>query len=562
MGRTYFLPIGPVGYGPLHSIPKRYRMSLCRRLFGMMVCLSLFCGVLFAQESPPDGAQAQIVATLNADNSLKAVVELLPPAGRRPLLSLMIRRSQQPRDITVDALQSHGASPVTYELVRQGPFWILHWPAMAETGLKYRIGFVIPRPVEPGPGGDLLNWDVVSAAHDFSFRSIQTTLALPGGPESIKGVPVLHTAAHTLRVQTVANGLALEAADLPPRSYLKLELHLKPGTVAHAFDLGLFMVTTGGPVMQVGLPILALLGLSLLFWLRGRDPQLQATDPAAPSAPETLPEIAGTVVDEYTDGRDIVAAAVDLARQGFIRFIFTPATGATPSSVTVKELKSFDGLPFWRRALAQLLTRQPDPGNPVALSVENRLPRQDVLALQADIQKEASREGFFRSTPAVERRNYRVVGLSLLAAGLLVVCVDPQVQWLFQCGSGLLLAGLPFFLFAPLMPQRTVRGAGEKARILAYRQSLVRLDPAGMELDTIQSTFEEGLAYAIALRYRKEWIARFAEVGAPSPQWFHLSGAPADGDPGTLREVSGPLIKTLSILSLSFGDAPLEGAGG
>jgi hypothetical protein len=349
-------------------------------------------------------------------------------------------------------------------------------------------------------------------------------------------------------------------------------------------------------------------GLAFVFWTRGRDPVVSAVwEGAAAALPEEegwTPETAGVVADESADHRDVIAAALDLAREGFLVFSYTPARGGTPASLRVNGAKPFDALPPTRRKIAEFLSG----GD--AVTAEAGLPAQSVGVLQDALYEEASASGCFRMNPARERWYYYSAGAVLSAAGftlavyggtklavsagaaalwflpvlavlgalrakcpcaqkglaalagVLLVLAAASIQpylgtggldWCAMGGLGLVFSSLFFFLFAPLMPQRTAKGSAMKSQLLAFDAWLGGAAP-GAGGRPVQEEFERMLPYAVVFRRKKEWVNRAAAAGAQVPAWWTPAGA--------LSENKELFLESLSLLSSAVGEPPEPGGGG
>ena len=101
------------------------------------------------------------------------------------------------------------------------------------------------------------------------------------------------------------------------------------------FPHGLLPITTPawqeqmqrGDALNLGLIVLSLftliagpLGVLLLWYTRGRDPELTTVVPTYISEPpdELPPAVVGTLLDEQADMQDIVSTQLDLARRGYM----------------------------------------------------------------------------------------------------------------------------------------------------------------------------------------------------------------------------------------------------
>ncbi|MBC7320258.1 DUF2207 domain-containing protein, partial [bacterium] len=101
-------------------------------------------------------------------------------------------------------------------------------------------------------------------------------------------------------------------------------------TIAVGWPAGLIKIQTGppwwkNPWLYVGIYIPSLLAfLYWLWWNKGRDIGERGVIQVQYEPPQDMtPLEAGTLIDEKTDTRDIVAEIIDLARRGYIKIIET-----------------------------------------------------------------------------------------------------------------------------------------------------------------------------------------------------------------------------------------------
>jgi hypothetical protein len=327
---------------------------------------------------------------------------------------------------------------------------------------------------------------------------------------------------------------------------------------------------------------------------------------AGPSGVEgILPEVAGTVADEYVDSRDLAAAVLDMAKDGYLRLEYAPAREGEAGGLSVLEVKPSEGLPPHRKALVDLLISPDGDGG-----------RGEGARVLDAVYAEAAGQGFFRKDPSVERRAYIISGTVMLSLAILLLAAgsapvrfflgavagfgvpfflarwamrsecpclrwglgaavflaaavgivllqpfigDGGVSWLAKLGVGMMFCGFFFFAFSSAMPQRTALGAAEKARVLSNRLSLEMFIPHSTE-DHMDLGFQKGLPFAVIFRIRTDWVRKFAAAGARVPAWWKRKG---DGDGSVpLAKVQADFLASLDLLTVRIQDSMPSGAGG
>ncbi|MDQ7780035.1 MAG: DUF2207 domain-containing protein [Planctomycetota bacterium] len=568
-----------------------------------------------------DAARASLEADLRTDNILDVRVSLTFRAQKTYSFSIDLGAIESVEGIQVESIRSTPSTKVAFSLARQGQVLTVSWNSVyagdvQEFRLSYRLVGVVTREA----GNDVLFWRVICRTPKCGYAEVRATLRLPAGVEADRLMTNLHGGAHALGYHGEGNAIKVWTERLPAQSSLSVEVQLPSGLVNHGFLPNKFMKTTGGNILMFLLPALVLCGLFAMFWLRGRDPAIEAPSGVVARPSEGMtPEVAGAVVDERVEVRDIVGGVLDLAAGGFLKLRLIPGRGDQQDEMRVRAEKALDPLPEYRRRIAKLVAGEKE-GN--TLSASGSLPRADVAGIRKSIYEEATGRGFFRANPARERLTYGFIGALVAAFGALQVtyssgslaialqglpfivasvlvaaCVvvsegrvlrvvfglaaavllfvgivvvtshvgEGGMPWLAKLGWGLIFSSLFFFVFAPFMPQRTAEGAAERARAFAMMEYIRELEPAKGDAGRLQTEFETLLPYAVALRLKKEWINKFANAGVLAPAWWE-TGSPksegaVEGERRTLAEVRQEFVETLTLLSTALGESPEAGSG-
>ncbi|MCC7165112.1 MAG: DUF2207 domain-containing protein [Anaerolineae bacterium] len=283
------------------------------------------------------------------------------------------------------------------------------------------------------------------------------------------------------------------------------------------------------------------LSLLLLWYLGGRDratalpAEFIAEPPQDPpgSGNVLTPALAGTLIDEEANVRDILATLVDWARRGIITITALPA-GAKTSDLNddyVYERIGADAPPLqhqYERELMLKLFRGETSRNIGYIREKFTASRDEMFdALYAEL----VRLGYFKTRPDHVRAAFYRFGWVLLA----LLC---PAAFLFQIFIGIAYtSGLAFswsalapwvVLFilclalmhlARYMPRKTPQGSQAAARWNAFRRYLERIDKYTNVADA-QEQFEKYLPYAVAFGIDKKWVEQFARVDTPAPRWY------------------------------------------
>jgi hypothetical protein len=132
-------------------------------------------------------------------------------------------------------------------------------------------------------------------------------------------------------------------------------------------------------------------------------------------------------------------------------------------------------------------------------------------------------EGYYASRPDWIRIKYGVSGVFLgfamaVAGGFLASITKMAPLALIGIGAftGAIVLGFGFFL-----PARTRAGTQLLARVLGFREFLVRVEKDQIErLEKTPELFEKYLPYAMALAVENRWTQTFGNVTVPPPKWY------------------------------------------
>ncbi len=313
--------------------------------------------------------------------------------------------------------------------------------------------------------------------------------------------------------------------------------------------------------------IVGALGLYLLWYTRGRDPYVEVFAEYLTEPPSDLPPaIAGVVVDERANIKEILATLLDLGRRGFLEIFELPGDYRFQLTGQSVALRPFE------RVLVERLFR----GHGVRRLSDWKylLGTADGKAVLDAIYEEAQRLGFFPHHPRRVRVRYQVLGIviSVLSGVVLFPLGGFLASRLssFWCpGAAVSLLGALMMVMGTFMPRKTRKGAEEAAKWRAFKRYLEKLER--MDVAQAETLLERYLPYAVALgvedRFLKaleKWEQRTGR-SVPIPGWYHTPHTPtprtsggagrtaAPGRTPSLSEASRSLGAGLSGLSQSLG---------
>ncbi|MCS7061886.1 MAG: DUF2207 domain-containing protein [Anaerolineae bacterium] len=419
-------------------------------------------------------------------------------------------------------------------------------------------------------GGDQVYWAGVYADRNgFPVQAARITVQLPEGVTAqlvdVYGPPA--------RVTGEGESLVVAEAVEPIPSGQELEIRVQfphgivqgqPAAWQAEFDRQRAFEETAKPVLNVLLLLVSLLllfggpALAVVLWyVKGRDPHVGLIADYLSEPPADISAaLAGTLVDERADLRDVIATLVDLARRGVL--IMEEQGKLNQAGLLTNR--------DW------LFARGPQFGSPLAPH-EQKLIEALQLTQKESIALSSMRNRFYVHLPAItdalygqlvaqgyyQRRPDHVRGAYTALATVLMVATfflcSVGGVFLFEVSDagfllpiGLGVTALAFYLVAAQMPVRTRKGAEAKMRLEAFKRYLQNIEKY-TDLSTAAEQFEKYLPYAIAFGIDRSWVSKFAAVDAPAPTWYVPYGRPRSVGPRTAA-------------SPAAGGSPLSDVGG
>ena len=221
----------------------------------------------------------------------------------------------------------------TFQTSVDGGDFFIRWyfPYTSNSSHTYVLRYTVQGGLRYYEVGDQLFWKAVYADRDFPVYKSTVTVRLPEGATA-DPVAAYSTEA-AVKGQGSSSVVFTAQETINPGQEFEVRVQFPHGTVQGtqpgwqaADDRKAKWEDRYKPVADLGLGLLGALlliggplSLLLLWYLRGRDPQvaLPASYLTEPPA-DDLPAVAGTLVDEKANMQDIIATLVDLARRGYL----------------------------------------------------------------------------------------------------------------------------------------------------------------------------------------------------------------------------------------------------
>ena len=446
----------------------------------------------------------------------------------------------------------------TFEVVDQGDETRINWyfdPALGEN--TYTFSYIVDGAVRAGTAdegsGDQIFWTVIPSDAPARIDASRTTITLPEGvyPQRFTGTEDYLVEAYINDVAT--SDVAITVSEDERTIVYETLRALMPGEkldVRVQFPHGLLPIVT--PAWQaseqrddvVGLGVLAVsllllvggpLGVLLLWYLRGRDPQLGIVVPDyVTEPPDALPPaIVGALIDEKVDMQDIISTLIDLAHRGYLTMEEKEKRGYqyTRTAKPDSDLREYERT-FLARVFRGEETRS-------LSSLQNKF-YSAIPELKRQIDDAIVAEGLLPRAPQNVRTIYTVLAAAVLVLGvasLFLIGIFLGNNAGLACFPMMAIVGtaIALFIAARHMPRKTAKGAEAAAKWQAFKTYLKNIKEYA-DIEQSGDIFDKYLAYAVAFGLERSFINTFSQATTtPIPPWytpFPTMGHPMGGGMG------------------------------
>ena len=515
-----------------------------RRSWGRRLCVAaLLTGLLaLVFVFQPHGAQAQakdwnvgfIDATLNVQKNGDVIVDEKFTFNFTGNYHFVVRDIPTSNLNGIDDIKVYDASgnalplgdtPGTYSVSSDsGHKYIQVNFDLTDTSATYTFHYRTPDEIMFFDQGDELRWYVMDAETEVPIQGIRATVKLPAASDKTKLTQAVQTTNGVQYKTSTPDGstLVYEATDLPAYTQFWIVAGFPKGVVKYTWTarrIGAFIL----PKLGFILPILFFLGMLLIWRTRGRDEPSKAYASYISEPPSNLPPaLAGALVDEKVDTKEVIATIVDLAHRGYIEMTDTKPDNVFSRAETIfTRTKPFDDLKGFEASVAAALFDGSHPDQVTTKDLRDHF-YTHVQPIVGQVYDGVVGAGLFSRNPNTVRSRW--IGYGFGAAVILGVLtfifakLDIGGWGFFLFGS--IVSVVNVWSFSPFMPQRTPAGSQEVRKWQAFRNYLHDLTRF-QDMDSAKDNFEKYLAYAIAFGVERQWVRRFEGLNVPSPGWYH-----------------------------------------
>ncbi|MDW7998094.1 MAG: DUF2207 domain-containing protein [Thermodesulfovibrio sp.] len=307
-------------------------------------------------------------------------------------------------------------------------------------------------------------------------------------------------------------------------------------TIAVGWPKGLIKIESGPPWWKnpwlfpiVYVPSLFIF-LLWLWWHKGKDVQGKGVIQVQYYPPEDItPLEAGTLIDERTDTRDIVAEIIELARKGYIKIVEIEEQHLIffkKRDYILNKLKSIDGELASKEYDLKILNALFEEANTIKLSQLRKKFYRSIPAIKKSVFSVLTKKGFFTENPLSVRNRYTILALvtfliTIFGIGFFKLLFYNPLPFIIS----VIFTSIFLFIFGYFIPKKTHRGSIIEEYLKGYEEFIARVEKNVIEKifppDRIPEIFEVNLPYAIAFGKAEKWATAFEGLFKELPNWHH-----------------------------------------
>ena len=564
----------------------------------LFILISFTHSVAFAQEKSVVVQRRDADMTINKDGSVQIVETWVVDFQGGPFrfafraipfnnISSLVFEGVRERG--EEYLRAGSETPNTYTVESKAGERVITWYFEPTTNATraFELRYTITDALRIYDGGDQFWWKFVESDRGYPINAARVVLHLPGNFPRNELLAATYTDERETDGANIIDGSTIEftAGRLPAYTEWEIRAQFPHGAVtqpiqawqafedqreleleaeARAMEQFNFYSLFATLLLIVG----GGLALLLMWFVRGRDQAVALPAEFLNAPPDDLtPALAGTLIDEEANVRDVLATLIDWAQRGIIKIRALPqgAQTETTNDDYAYEKIGADAPPLqyqYERELMQRLWAGETSRNMGYIREKFTASLKEMFDSLYD---ELVRRGYFQARPDRVRAQFYRLGW------LLLVLLCPAA-FLFQLYVGIafssdlsfsweaLLPWIVLFIIAGavmvlarFMPRKTAQGAQAAARWNAFKRYLEHIEKYTNVADA-QDQFEKYLPYAVAFGIDKTWVEKFAKVDTPAPKWYSPPPLSTRGISSTTRSRTSTAARPSGGV-LSLGDA-------
>ncbi|MEA3313185.1 MAG: DUF2207 domain-containing protein [Caldisericota bacterium] len=308
--------------------------------------------------------------------------------------------------------------------------------------------------------------------------------------------------------------------------------------------------------------IIIVLWIFLTWYKKGKDIILPKYAEYIKDPPSDLPPaVVGALLKQGATLKEVIATILDLADREYIKIEEVNEVFRKNDYIYKRTDKDTSTLNAYEQTLMRYVFEEL---NSIHLSDLKYEFSKYLHKIYSKINRElVSNEFYEGGSPAKVKGKYIGIAIFMIILGsifLFAIGTSLGVRFL---AWPLIPGGIIVLFFAPAMPRKSMKGAKERMKWLAFKkylEGLVKYKKA----EEAQNLFSQYLPFAVVFDIDKHWIKEFSRANTPAPVWYipyHRAGygysntgglSSAKGFGGTSNNIANSM-KGFSLDSISHG---------
>ncbi len=408
----------------------------------------------------------------------------------------------------------------------------------------YTISYTVSRALLFHADYIQLYWNVTGNEWSIPIDHATAVLTLPPGidPDHVRTVSYVGYAGDVTRgapAQLDSQGRFVFAADgLAPGEGLTIDVAVPRDEAGIAAPSAWQRTVWFLSANKYGfLPPLTLIGMFLLWFKVGKDPDKGTIAPRFSPPKDVHPGEAGILIDDRADLRDITAMVIGLAVAGYIKIreiqpeepgvvdqvkkLFGRAGALDYEFIKLRDAD--DKLTLAEKRLMNAIFDSTHPEVRTLSSLENEF-YQHLPQIKSDLYSELIKRGYYPHNPERVRGFYLTLGLMIIGLGVFLGMFASSLYLGITVG----LCGLIVLAFSPIMPRKTKKGVQVYRDLLGLSEYIRRAEVKQMEFHDAPEKdprlFSKLLPYAMAFNLTRIWTKQFEGLLQEPPDWYVGAG--------------------------------------
>ena len=433
--------------------------------------------------------------------------------------------------LTVTGVTDGQGRNLKYDSSVQGDFRHLkiYIPNAVNTTKVVDINYTVKNAVRWFDDHDELYWNVTGNDWPVPIDSAMAIILFPpNAANNLRGQAFTGVYGSEGRDATVTvNGNVVKVSTnntLDMREGLTADVYITKGILTQPSQLTFALWFIRSNVIVL-LPLWAFVVMFFFWWTKGRDPKPDISVAPMYDPPKDMtPAEVGTLTNDSVHPRDITSTLVDLAVKGYLKIEEVESKMLLFSHRdyifhSLKPQGSWSSLEAHERVMLNHMF--PADATQIRMSELRNQFYVAIPTIKEDILAELRGKGMYSVDPD-SAHAYVFIGVLLTAVPFVLLQLFKIADVLASVGM-VILAGLIsliiVFLFARIMPAKSLKGVRTKVEILGLQEFINRVDADRLRRMP-PDTFEKILPYAMVLGIENRWAKAFQGIVQNPPAWY------------------------------------------